>query len=296
MIALWRNPKTAREIFGLGPLEAQATINLMKHIPDAAVAILAVSASKWGMVKGPLTHAALAAKEFTVGFTTDCASPDWKRHMVNDCDVVVLMAMRLVKDWTDLPPAMRRPCGVEQVATLQKICCAFKLAMHRLEELLPGDNQVDLSNMQDSFLAGNMDAALLEAVAAGPWPWDLQGVAEVKAILAKFQADIDLKQIQKNQELKLQVATATFQQMRQELLDDEKKLDTFFARLALVRNNWGNLVITHKRKRYAAGLQKAKQVMGDRFTFMVAQPGGMATEFSSFKVKLNTALPTLSET
>ena len=71
--------------------------------------------------------------------------------------------------------------------------------------------------------------------------------------------------------------------MRQELLDDEKKLDAYFARFALVRNNWGNLVITHKRKRYAAGLQKAKQVMGDRFTFMVAQPGRMATGVQQFQ-------------
>lgn len=52
----WKNPKTLRDIYGLGPLEAAAVVNLVDRMPHGAVQQLEKAACRYGMVKGPISH------------------------------------------------------------------------------------------------------------------------------------------------------------------------------------------------------------------------------------------------
>lgn len=66
IVATWSNPKIVKNVFGLGAAEAAAVINLAMHIPDECVKKLAKAVEKYGMVRGPVTHAAIGSDAFRV--------------------------------------------------------------------------------------------------------------------------------------------------------------------------------------------------------------------------------------
>ena len=78
LITQWLNVRVAREVYGMGPTEAQAVVNLFRGIPPVALDMLQTSVAKFGMVRGPITHQALACKAVCIGFCPDVVSPDWR--------------------------------------------------------------------------------------------------------------------------------------------------------------------------------------------------------------------------
>ena len=83
---------------------------------------------KWGMWKGPFTHAALAVEAITVGFGPDTALQEFARGMKNVESTVVLIANRLYNDFASSPTGLRRSSGPADVVALQKVCRLFELA------------------------------------------------------------------------------------------------------------------------------------------------------------------------
>ena len=55
-----------KAVFGMGLAEARAVINLLSF-PQTVVDMYAASAAKFGMTRGPITHAALGCKMLLVG-------------------------------------------------------------------------------------------------------------------------------------------------------------------------------------------------------------------------------------
>ena len=297
MISQWQSPKHAKEIYGMGPTEASAVIHLMRGIPMEAVSRLQAAAAKHGMVRGVFTHAALASKSITVGFTPDVASSEWKSRMQNTPDTVLLLTARMLSDWTSMPVAMRKPLGPDQVANLQKVCAAFIIMKTIFATLIPSD-QVDTewTTVEASFMSGCMDIVLLEAISEGMWPWDLQTVPECRTVLVKLSTDMEAKQLAKHNELKRQVETATLTQLNAELTTDLNRLDTYFAKLAEIRRHWANTVLTHKRRRYTKGLDRVRSLMRTQLQMLVTEPTSAPMEVAAFKKVLADSFPLLKET
>ena len=58
----WTTSRRGRNIYNIGVAESSAVANLINGIPAAAAEILQLAACKWGVVKGPMTHAGIGCE------------------------------------------------------------------------------------------------------------------------------------------------------------------------------------------------------------------------------------------
>lgn len=284
MMQQWQNPKTARAVYGMGSYEAAAVLNLFKSIPADTVNYMRLVAAKYGMIKGPLTHGAIGCKAICVGYSPDTSSPVWKSMMINTDVMVDMLVHRLVDNWADVPPGLRRSVTPDGVVAMQKVVAAFHIAVQVFKTLVPPDVfDNELPKLKESFQSGSMDTQLAATAEANPWPWDLTDILEFKTILTRLQTDLETKQLQRNKELRDQVQQATFTQLQEELSDDTAKLIQYYDRLAQVRLHWGDTVTTYKRNRYNRGLESVRQLLSNNLALVVSDPAGMPMEYASFK-------------
>ena len=100
--------------------EADATENLLVHIPNSLREELARMAMTYGMSRGPVSHAGVASKAWRPTYRP-CCDADWYRDRLGNCHSTVhLMAARVEKDWLAQPPAMRRMANGDAIILLQK--------------------------------------------------------------------------------------------------------------------------------------------------------------------------------
>ena len=105
---------------GLSQAEADATENLLVHIPKSLREEMARLAMTHGMARGPLSHAGVASKAWRLAYRPACEA-DWYRDRVgNTPETLHLMLRRLEKDWLSQPQAMRRMANNDTVIHLQK--------------------------------------------------------------------------------------------------------------------------------------------------------------------------------
>lgn len=296
MISQWQNPKVARAVYGMGATEATAVINLMKFIPVSCVERLRLMATKYGMVKGPITHQALASKAICVGYTPDVSSNIWKT-MVNTENIVDMLVRRLVQGWVDLPAGLRKSVGPDQVQAMQKIVGAFNVAVTVFSGLVPSEVlDSEFPSLRHAFDSGCMDIHLAAAAENNPWPWDLSDIPEFRSVLVRLQSDVESKQLKRNKELREQVQLATFTQLNEELSEDTQKLPQYYDRLGHVRLHWADQVTAYKRNRYNRGLEQVRQILDRRLPMMVTDPTGMSMEYATFKKSILDWQPNRKET
>lgn len=297
MLQHWQNPKVARSVYGMGGFEAAAVLNLFKSIPAHTVEVMRLAATKYGMIKGPLTHGAIGCKAICVGFSPDVPSSVWKPMMINTEAMVDQMVHRLIDGWVDLPPGLRRSVTPENVAAMQKIVAAFHIAMTVFQTLVPADVfDQEHPQLMASFMTGSMDTKLAAAAESNPWPWDLNDIPEFKAIIVRLRTDLESKQLQRNKELREQVHQATFTQLQEELNEDCMKLTAYYDRLSQVRKHWGDTVTTYTRNRYNRGLEQVRQILDQNLALVVVEPAGMPMEYASFKKGLQDRHSNLKDT
>jgi hypothetical protein len=297
MMQQWQNPKVARAVYGMGIYESAAVLNLYKSIPAATVDYMRLAATKYGMIKGPLTHASIGCKAICVGYSPDTCSSCWKSMMVNTPAMVDMLVHRLIDDWVALPVGLRRSATPDGVVALQKIVATFNIAVQVFQTVVPEDVfNLELPKLKVTFETGSMDLQLAAAADATPWPWDLTDLLEFKSIIARLQTDLDTKQLQRNKELREQVQQATFTQLQEELNEDSVKLARYYDRLAQVRLHWGDTVTAYTRNRYTRGLENVRQLLDRNLALVVADPTGMPMEYASFKKGLQDRHANLKET
>lgn len=288
MVLQWQNPKVARAVYGMGIYESAAVLNLHKSIPSETVQYMRLAATKYGMVKGPLTHAAIGCKAICVGYSADVCSTAWKPMMVNTPEMVDMLVRRLVEGWVELPPGLRKSVTPDNVTAMQKVVAAFHIALHVFQTTVPADVfHTELPNIKAAFLSGAMDSQLSAAADTCPWPWDLNDLPDFKHVIARLQTDLETKQLQRNRELREQVQQATFTQLQEELSEDCNKLTQYYDRLNQVRLHWGDTVTNYKRNRYNRGLDKVREVMTHTMAVTPVEPAGMPMEYASFKKGLS---------
>jgi hypothetical protein len=190
MLAEWANPRRAKTIYGMTAGELAAVTNLVKGdaggIPEKEVDQLRQAAARWGVVRGPFSHAALGSKAMTVGFVApECSSAMWKVMSANTAETINLIVTRVLRQWDDTPQNLRKPANGESIMHMRKICSSFVVAKAAFGELVPEETfAAEWGRLTDLFLAGTMDEGLLAASEEFPWPWDLaKAFPEIRMIV-----------------------------------------------------------------------------------------------------------------
>eukprot|EP00435_Cladocopium_sp_Y103_P013890 s1776_g3.t1 len=132
--------KYPKSVFGMGPGESGAVVNLVHHLPLECRQILGNAVAEFGIARGPVTHAAIASVNIRVGFQPDLISDEWSVNMRNSEDSVIRTCKRLVMDFKMAPPGLRKSTTAAEVARMTRICRAFDLFMAELASQLPGNS------------------------------------------------------------------------------------------------------------------------------------------------------------
>ena len=149
--------------YQLTKAEADATENIVLHVPEGALHKLSKLAATFGMTKGPITHAGIASKALRLGWSMKVDVDWYVDKMVNTEDTVELILDRIVADFTNSPPGMRTSAGDDRVQSMQKVCRMFLLYMEDLASKLPAEAlQSESPALWESFKLGCFDEHLLD--------------------------------------------------------------------------------------------------------------------------------------
>lgn len=89
--------------------------------------------------------------------------------------------------------------------------------------------------------------------------------------------------------LALQVQTATFQKMEDDLQRDMKSLKDWSIQETERKRSWHSLVLTHKRKRYVKGLQAVRDLCSASFRIKNVDVAAAEMELASFRCAADAA-------
>ena len=124
-IEQFSHPKFAQGAFGIGKGEAQALV-VLASLPPKCVDILKSAAVKYGMSKGPLTHAAMGYEGLVPGADGETLEPVRKESMTTDADTCHLMCRSAITLYEQSPPG--RLCILPDLALANgvlKMSCTF---------------------------------------------------------------------------------------------------------------------------------------------------------------------------
>ena len=184
--------KTLRSLFGFSQQEGAAVQNLVHHIPASCKAVLEGAVATYGIVRGPVTHGALASPAIRLGHEPDLIAPDWCRSMKNTQTSLQLAVERLVADYTALPAGLRKPAGPADVVRMTRIARCWELVLAKFSKQIPHKLFLDESNNLDGlFRKRCFDDYLHAMVEECPAEISLQGMPEFQKILVKHQHSID---------------------------------------------------------------------------------------------------------
>lgn len=322
VVGSYETGKTPRSIFGMGPAESGAIVNLVHHLPYEAIQCLGRGVADYGIVKGPVTHAAIAATCFRLGFQPELIAEDWAHKMRNTERSLVLTAERLIADYEAAPMGMRKSAGLNEVSRMTRICKCWELVVAKLSTLIPAPSfESEKGPLLNYFMKRSFDEWLHTLTEECPFEIDVMKCPEFAAVVMKHKASIDkdglcqaLKQVilreiipqvmedvarwlrhqeavEKAKALHLQVMTATFQKMEGDLERDIELLKQWAAREQERKGSWQAMVLTHKRKRYVKGLQTVRQYASQNFWVREAKLCEVEGEVQAFRSKLEDHLP-----
>ena len=184
--------KIPRSIFGMGAGETSAVINLVHHLPLECRQIFGAAVAEFGIVKGPVTHAAIGAPSIRVGFQPELISDDWSVNMRNTEESVVRACKRLVQDFRSCPPGLRKSATAPEVGRMCRISRAFDLVLQELAAQLPGSVfENEKPTVVGYFEKRAFDDYLFALSEECPAQIDLTKVTEIHAILAKNKASVE---------------------------------------------------------------------------------------------------------
>lgn len=192
IIGSYEAGKAPKNIFGMTPAESAAVVNLVHHIPQVAQEVFAKAVCEFGMVKGPITHAGIAAPCMRVNFEPDLIADDWSKHMVNTTASLELTALRIVEDFRAAPPGLRKPAGAPEVARATRICKCWELVLSKLRALIPPasfDSEKD--RLTELFKKRSFDDWLFSLTEECPAELDISKCGEFAALVAKNRASIE---------------------------------------------------------------------------------------------------------
>lgn len=184
--------KQGLKAFGFSAGEGAAVVNLVHHIPPSCREIFAAAVCEFGIIKGPVTHAALGHPCMRPGFQPELIGDDWSLSMKNTSSSVILAGERLVMDFKDLPPGMRKSAGAPEAQRMTRICRAWELVLQKFGSMVPQKLvEEELPGLTSLFRKRIFDDWLYTLTEECPATIDLNGVAEMSKIIAKHQTSIE---------------------------------------------------------------------------------------------------------
>jgi hypothetical protein len=217
--------------------------------------------------------------------------------MINHDSTVDKIITRLIEDWESLPVGIRRTAMPETILQLQKLCRCHEIMENKLLAELPSEQAAkEMASLYASFRLGCFDHVYKTAVDNQPVPWDISNdIPEIGMIFKRADNEMESARVQRHQQLQKQVDTATFEQMREDLCGDVKKLEAWHDKRESVRNTWESRVATHKRIRRKKGELAVNDLMNNQLSVRkLDNLSTIALEYSDFKMTVNKHLPQLS--
>ena len=80
----------------MSPAESAAVVNLVNHLPEAAVQLLENAARQFGMFKGAFNHQFLAAPELRLQHEPKVMANEWRAMLRNDEESILLAIRRIL--------------------------------------------------------------------------------------------------------------------------------------------------------------------------------------------------------
>ena len=155
--------KACVQEYQLTKAEADATENIVLHVPESALQKLSKLAATYGMTKGPITHAGIASKALRLGYSMKVDVDFYVERMSNTEPTIQLILDRVISDFSNSPIGMRTSAGDERIQSMQKICRMFLLYMEDLASKLPAEAvQAETPALWDSFKLGCFDEHFLD--------------------------------------------------------------------------------------------------------------------------------------
>ncbi|CAK9104678.1 Uncharacterized protein SCF082_LOCUS48825, partial [Durusdinium trenchii] len=281
--------KSLKSIFGLSGAEGAAVFNLVHHLPTACKNIYERGVAEFGIVKGPITHAGLGCHAMRVNFAPDLIASDWSANMKNTQSSLLLVAERIVGDFKALPPGLRKSAGAPEVQRLTRIARAWEICLNKFSGLVPHKTMVEeLPILKDMFAKRVFDDWLHNLTEECPAEINLGSVPEFHKVLCKHQSSIEKEAVERAKSLQLQVQTATFQKMEDDLERDTKALKEWSAQELQRKQSWNSIVLTHKRRRYVKGLAAVRDFASTSLRVKTVEVPALEMEIASFRSSADT--------
>ena len=184
--------KGPKSVCGLGASESGALVNLVRHLPLECRSIFGRAVAEFGIVKGPVTHAALAALALRVGFQPELVGDDWSVSMRNTEESVIRASKRLVDDFRSAPPGLRKSATANDVAKMARISRAFDLVLAELSSQLPMPAfEAEKAHVINLFEKRVFDDWLFSLSEECPAQIDVSKISELQGIIGKHKASAE---------------------------------------------------------------------------------------------------------
>ena len=249
-----------RDVWGLTRAEIDATMNLVKHIPEDVVEDLKMAATKHGMgPKAPHNHTSLARPELRVNYQPNMESEEYSENMINTKHTVRNIVARVHREHENVVLAWK---PVEKIQESQKICSLFEWALRLLKTDIPHETYESEEKMLiNLFELGVMDERILQITAEQKEPFSPQMIPEFKTIYDRLKRDIEANQLKKRANLRLQIDTATLESLQLDVTSDINNATNYEKQLLKAKESWSARVTTHKRTRHSKGITATRDHM-----------------------------------
>ena len=189
----YANTKNARQsILGMSPAESAAVVNLVNHLPDKVVQLLESTAREFGMFKGAFTHQFVAAEQLRVGFEPKVVGNEWRARLRNDDDSILLAVQRIIDGYRNTPAGLRKAAGQPEAARMVRIARCWMLVTEKIKAKLPDSLfQSEAAELQKMFFKGCFDEFLERLCEECPTDYDVEGLPEVKVLMARHQETLN---------------------------------------------------------------------------------------------------------
>lgn len=192
VVGSYESGKAPRAIFGMTPAETAAVVNLIHHLPPAATDVLAKGVAEYGIIKGPITHAGIAAPSMRVGAQPDVIAEDWAKALANTASSLTLAVNRVLEDFKCQPLCLRKSAGAPEMTKLTRIARAWELVLAKLSNMIPQAHfDSEKSRLEALFHQRAFDDWLYSLTEECPAELDVRKCSEITAIVAKHRASME---------------------------------------------------------------------------------------------------------
>ncbi|CAK9009367.1 Uncharacterized protein SCF082_LOCUS10261 [Durusdinium trenchii] len=225
----WQHATAVAKAFQIGKGEAAAVANLMTKVPACAVEFLTQSVKARGMSRY-MSHDILGKDLFNASFSsgTGCLE-HWKDQLRNNDELVMLFANRIQSDHDQTPPSLRKALTHAQALSKHQACAAFLHFLGLLEQMSPpADFAAAKKSLLSQFQSGYLDPDLAHALDSQFPPGDAASVGAFRPFIARIEKAQRLAKEAQEQEVEKSIRQADVKAVLAKLQSD---LEVLAARL-----------------------------------------------------------------